>query len=616
MPENETPTQTRPQSRTQKIEQFLLDPEKVIFESLEEFQQATQELLDILSGVDLESLEKIEGKNGYTPVRGKDYFTQQDLESFERFILDKMPREGIDYPTRMQVTESIRTQVAEVSKRISDQVAAIPRIKGDKGDKGNDGSPDTPQDIVKKIRSIKNTNQALKIGDIRGLRKVLEDILGLEGEIENLRKEFSEIKFVVSPQGGSEGGGTGLTAEEVRDTIATAFEAATHTGITFTHDDALNTFTLAVDGGAGLTEEQVEDIVNGLIIGGTGITATYNDAANSLTISLTGEEFTTGYKTILDYITLTGAINLDTIKTKTDFITVTQPVDLDQMETDIAALANGMVYAGDWDASAGTFPGGGTAKTGAFYYVSVAGTVDGIEFAIGDNIVATTDNASTTVYAANWSKHDQTDAVQAVAGLTGSISASALRSALNVEDGADVTDAVNVGAVNAAAASKTTPVDADSFPIVNSESANVIGRVTFTNFKAFLKTYIDAMTSTFTNKTIIAPTNVVEEITTTASSATPTPTGGSLRNYFSVTALAANATIAAPTGTPVNGNKLFIRIKDNGTARTLAYNSIFRAIGVTLPTTTVISKTIYLGCMYNSADSKWDVLAVAEEEEA
>ena len=33
-------------------------------------------------------------------------------------------------------------------------------------------------------------------------------------------------------------------------------------------------------------------------------------------------------------------------------ITVTQAVDLDQMETDIAALANGMVYKGNWDASA------------------------------------------------------------------------------------------------------------------------------------------------------------------------------------------------------------------------------------------------------------------------
>lgn len=108
-------------------------------------------------------------------------------------------------------------------------------------------------------------------------------------------------------------------------------------------------------------------------------------------------------------------------ETKLDNITVTQPVNLDQMETDIAALANGMVYKGDWDASGGSFPGSGSAQTGWFFYVSVGGTVDGIVFNVGDNLVATTDNASTTTYAANWSKHDQTDAVSSVAGKTGSV---------------------------------------------------------------------------------------------------------------------------------------------------------------------------------------------------
>ena len=117
----------------------------------------------------------------------------------------------------------------------------------------------------------------------------------------------------------------------------------------------------------------------------------------------------------------------------------------------------------------------------------------------------------------------------------------------------------------------------------------------------------------FTITVLSSTTNVIEEITTTASSATPTPTGGSLRNFFTITALAANATFAAPSGTPANGNKLLIRYKDNGTARTLAYNAIFRAIGVTLKTTTVASKTGYLFAVYNSADSKWDVLSVGEE---
>ena len=134
---------------------------------------------------------------------------------------------------------------------------------------------------------------------------------------------------------------------------------------------------------------------------------------------------------------------------KLDNITVTQAVNLDTMEQELAALQNGMVYHGDWDASAGSFPGGGSAQVGWFYFVSVAGTVDSVAFAVGDNIVALTDNASTGTFSGNWSKHDQTDAVQAVVGLTGSVAKGSLLSALNVEDGADVTDTTNVTAAGA-----------------------------------------------------------------------------------------------------------------------------------------------------------------------
>ena len=139
----------------------------------------------------------------------------------------------------------------------------------------------------------------------------------------------------------------------------------------------------------------------------------------------------------------------DAQEAKVDHITVTQAVNLDDMETDIAALANGMVYKGDWDASAGTFPGAAAAQIGWFYYVSVAGTVDSVSFAVGDNIIAVVDDASTSTYASNWSKHDQTDAVQAVVGLTGSVAKGSLLAALNVEDGADVTDTANVTSAGA-----------------------------------------------------------------------------------------------------------------------------------------------------------------------
>ena len=96
---------------------------------------------------------------------------------------------------------------------------------------------------------------------------------------------------------------------------------------------------------------------------------------------------------------------------------------------------------------------------------------------------------------------------------------------------------------------------------------------------------------------------------TIASSATPTP-NGDITDIYTITALAEAATFGAPTGTPTQGQTLLIRIKDNATARALGFNAIYRAgTDIALPTTTVISKTIYLGFIYNVADSKWDLIA-------
>ena len=110
----------------------------------------------------------------------------------------------------------------------------------------------------------------------------------------------------------------------------------------------------------------------------------------------------------------------------------------------------------------------------------------------------------------------------------------------------------------------------------------------------------------------IISTRVVPRATTIATSVAPTPNGDTTDQY-EVTALASAATFGAPTGTPTAGQKLTIRIKDNGTSQTLAWNAIYRAIGLILPAATVTHKLIYVGCIYNTTDTKWDVVAVSEE---
>lgn len=102
-------------------------------------------------------------------------------------------------------------------------------------------------------------------------------------------------------------------------------------------------------------------------------------------------------------------------------------------------------------------------------------------------------------------------------------------------------------------------------------------------------------------------------LTSEASNATPTPPATSPVSYYYLTALAVNATFAAPSGTRLDGSMLYIRIKDNGTARTLAWNTIYRSMTATLPTTTVISKTIWLAFQANFADGKYDLVSVVNQ---
>jgi len=126
---------------------------------------------------------------------------------------------------------------------------------------------------------------------------------------------------------------------------------------------------------------------------------------------------------------------------------------------------------------------------------------------------------------------------------------------------------------------------------------------------ASIPTY--SSTDTLTNKRITARVNA--QTTTTS----PWAWNSNSFDQQSFSALANALTINADAGTPTDGQKTIFRFKDNGTARALTWTTgtskSFRAVGVVLPTSTVVDKTVYVGCIYNTLDSRWDVVAVAQE---
>lgn len=127
----------------------------------------------------------------------------------------------------------------------------------------------------------------------------------------------------------------------------------------------------------------------------------------------------------------------------------------------------------------------------------------------------------------------------------------------------------------------------------------------FPNTNNFNYTFPASTGTLATTSDFIKPNYSINTQTVT-SSATVTPTF--LNDIVTITAQATALTLANPTGTPIANTPLFIRIKDNGTARAITFDTQYRSIGVTLPTTTVANKTMYLGMMYNATDTKWDIL--------
>lgn len=111
---------------------------------------------------------------------------------------------------------------------------------------------------------------------------------------------------------------------------------------------------------------------------------------------------------------------------------------------------------------------------------------------------------------------------------------------------------------------------------------------------------------------VVDSTRINPRVISTADASSITP-NVAVADQYNITALAQALTINAPVGVPVDGNKLTIRLLDNGTNRALTWNSTYTVIGTVLPTSTTANKMSYIGCIYNSTDSRWDVIAVTTQ---
>ena len=176
---------------------------------------------------------------------------------------------------------------------------------------------------------------------------------------------------------------------------------------------------------------------------------------------------------------------------------------------------------------------------------------------------------------------------------------------LLIEDAADSNNKKKITIANLPATSDASAVHVDAA----NEITAITEKTSVSNIDEFI---IEDSAASFVKKSIKRKA-IVDPINTSIASTATLTIDTDVNDFAVITAQSEALTIGAPSGTPVEGQKLIIRIKDDGSARAITFNAIFRAIGITLPTTTVSSKITYLGLVYNSTDTKWDVIATKTE---
>lgn len=150
--------------------------------------------------------------------------------------------------------------------------------------------------------------------------------------------------------------------------------------------------------------------------------------------------------------------------------------------------------------------------------------------------------------------------------------------------------------------------DAAAFGQIPTSASTIGGMLTATYDPATIAQQVLGTTAvqTVTNK------RIQPRLVAVTQSATPAINSDN-GDIFTITGLAQAVTSFTTnlTGTPVDGQKMELRITDNGTARALTFGASFASTTVTLPTTTVISTRLRISFEWDGTASLFACIGVA-----
>ena len=119
------------------------------------------------------------------------------------------------------------------------------------------------------------------------------------------------------------------------------------------------------------------------------------------------------------------------------------------------------------------------------------------------------------------------------------------------------------------------------------------------------------LTVTPTNTVTISNKNITPRSTTFSTVLSSISINPVTNDGYNMT-LIADAISIGNILTATDGKQFYLRIRDDGIARSFTWTSAFRGGSLGLPTTTVVGRTIYLNFMWSSLTSTWDLIQKTE----
>lgn len=183
--------------RQQKIEEYLLNPQKAMFQNIDELSAAIRELLTTFQGVDISKLNTLKGTDGYTPQKGVDYLTDEEVKAIEDFIVAHVKDAASTLPTY----EDIHALISQLAQMYAQEaVAALPPAprgeRGLRGESGKDGTEITPIQIADRLKKVRGSDR-LTFDHIQGLRRLSEILRDHDEQITDIEKKLADTVITI-----------------------------------------------------------------------------------------------------------------------------------------------------------------------------------------------------------------------------------------------------------------------------------------------------------------------------------------------------------------------------------------------------------------------------------